>query len=180
MRLTLDDPLPPDDWAGHQPGPDVEALYRAQGPRLARFFARRAAAEDVADLVQETFRRLLYTATGGRLRLDNPEAYLHRVADNVLRDQARRPARRIAHVELDETEIVGPDPHIHLETRDTVARINAAMLRLKPRTREIFLLHRLDGLSYAEIGAAKGLSVKGVEKQIAKALTALRKQLDRP
>lgn len=177
--VTLDDPLPPEDWAGYGQRTDVDALYRDQSPRLTRFFARHAAAEDVSDLVQEVFRRLLGTASATHLRIDNPEAYLRRVADNVLRDQARKPSHRATHVEWQDDAIPGPDPHQQLESRDTVARIDAAMLRLKPKTREIFLLHRLDGLSYAEIAAIKGLSVKGVEKQIAKALTALRRQLDR-
>jgi RNA polymerase sigma-70 factor (ECF subfamily) len=181
VRLRLDDPVPPEDWAGFLPGLDVETLYRDHSPRLARFFARRVAAEDVADLVHETFRRLLGTAAGNRLRLANPEAYLHRIADNVLRDRGRSPTHRAAkfHVPLEEEYVGGPDPHHQLETRDTVARIDSAMQKLKPKTREIFMLHRLDGLSYAEIAAIKGISVKGVEKQIAKALTALRRQLDR-
>ena len=177
--MTLDDPLPPEDWAGYGERTDIDALYRDQSPQLTRFFARRAAAEDVSDLVQEVFRRLLGTASATHLRIDNPEAYLRRVADNVLRDQARKPSHRATHVEWQDDAIPGPDPHRELESRDTVARIDAAMQRLKPKTREIFMLHRLDGLSYAEIAAIKGLSVKGVEKQIGKALGALRRQLDR-
>ncbi len=177
--MTLDDPLPPEDWAGYAERTDVDALYRELSPRLTRFFSRRVAPQDVADFVQETFRRLLGTAAQNHLRLENPEAYLHRVADNLVRDQARKPAQRAAHVVLDEEAIAGPDPHHHLESRDNVARIDAAMLRLKPKTREIFMLHRLDGLSYAEIATVKGMSVKGIEKQIAKALSALRRQLDR-
>lgn len=178
-RVTLDDSLPPEDWAGYGERTDIDALYRDQRPQLIRFFARRAAAEDVSDLVQEVFRRLLGTASATHLRIDNPEAYLRRVADNVLRDQARKPSHRATHVEWQDDAIPGPDPHRQLESRDSVARIDEAMQRLKPKTREIFMLHRLDGLSYAEIAAIKGLSVKGVEKQIGKALGALRRQLDR-
>jgi len=177
--VTFDDPLPPDDWVGYSARTDIDALYRDQSPRLTRFFSRRVAAEDVADLVQETFRRLLGTASATRLQIDNPEAYLHRVADNLLRNRAVAPLHRAAHVPLDENAIAGPDPLDQLESRDAVARVDAAMLHLKPKTREIFMLHRLDGLSYAEIAATKGMSVKGVEKQIAKALTALRRRLDR-
>ena len=54
-------------------------------------------------------------------------------------------------------------------------RLERAMLRLRPKTREIFLAHRLDGYSYTEIAARTGLSVKGVEKQMSKAIA----QLDR-
>ncbi len=176
--VTLDDPLPSEDWVGYVEQPDIGALYRQHGARLTRFFSRRVIPQDVPDLVQETFRRLLGTASQSRLRLANPEAYLHRVADNLVRHTTRRSAQKAPHVPLDEEAISGPDPHRHLESRDTVARVDAAMLRLKPKTREIFILHRLDGLSYAEIATTKGMSVKGVEKQIANALTILRRRLD--
>jgi RNA polymerase sigma-70 factor (ECF subfamily) len=49
------------------------------------------------------------------------------------------------------------------------------MMRLRPKTREIFMAHRVEGLSYSEIAERTGLSVKGVEKQMGKALV----QLDR-
>lgn len=45
----------------------------------------------------------------------------------------------------------------------------AALDSLGPRTREIFLLHRLDGLKYREIAAQLDITVSAVEKHIAKA-----------
>jgi RNA polymerase sigma-70 factor (ECF subfamily) len=52
-------------------------------------------------------------------------------------------------------------------------RVEDRLERLKPKTRDIFLMHRFEGMSYAEIAAATGMSEKGVEKQIAKAMTAI-------
>lgn len=54
-------------------------------------------------------------------------------------------------------------------------RVGEALGRLKPKTRDIFLMHRIDGLTYEEIASHMGMSVKGVEKQIAKALRAVRR-----
>jgi RNA polymerase sigma factor (sigma-70 family) len=51
----------------------------------------------------------------------------------------------------------------------------AAMPR---KQREIFLAHRLDDLSYAEIAERTGLTLRQVERQIAKALYKLCKQMD--
>jgi RNA polymerase sigma factor (sigma-70 family) len=171
--------LPPEDWAALREEIDVDALYRSQGPRLSRFFARRVASTEVHDLVHEVFRRLI-GATSSAVSVRQPEAYLHRVATNLLRDRGRSPSYRLENqpVPLDEDLIAGPDPHLELERRDSIARIDAALATVKPKTREIFMLHRLDGLSYAEIATIKGMSVKGVEKQIAKALTTIRRRLD--
>lgn len=175
-RLDDDDPLPPED----RPAPArttaaADALYRDQSPRLARFFARRSPRGEVADLVQESFRRLLGAAT----KVERPEAYLSRIAGNLVRDRASAAARRhaSAHQSYEEDAIPGPDPHRQLEARDALARLEAALATLKPKTREIFLMHRLDGLSYAEIARVRGMSVKGVEKQIAKALYLLKRRV---
>jgi RNA polymerase sigma-70 factor (ECF subfamily) len=51
------------------------------------------------------------------------------------------------------------------------------MMALKPLTREIFLACRLDGYSYAEIAQRTGLSVRGVEKQMSRAIKKLGQHL---
>lgn len=174
-RLDDGDPLPPEDRASPCTALASDALYRSQSPRLARFFARRTPRDEVADLVQESFRRLLGAAT----RVERPEAYLSRIASNLVRDRASAAARHqeAAHESYDDEAVAGPDPHQQLEARDTVARLEEALTTLKPKTREIFLMHRLDGFSYAEIAEAKGMSIKGVEKQIAKALYLLKRRV---
>lgn len=179
-RVSEEDPLPPEDHAG-LPGTSlaIDALYRAQSPRLARFFARRSAGDEAADLVHESFRRLIGAAARLGAQVERPEAYLSRIATNLVRDRASAAARHhlADHQSYEEEAIAGPDPHQQLEARDAVSRLEAALTTLKPKTREIFLMHRLDGLSYAEIAEAKGMSIKGVEKQIAKALYLLRRRV---
>lgn len=58
-----------------------------------------------------------------------------------------------------------------------LGRLEAAMRRLNPRTREIFLAKRLDGMSYAEIARRTGLSVRRVERHMTKALVAIDREL---
>jgi RNA polymerase sigma-70 factor (ECF subfamily) len=182
MCLSIDTPQPPEDWVGsHVGNVDFAALYRDESPRLARYFSRRVAPHEVTDMVHEAFRKLLGAANDRYIQFDNPQAYLTRVADNMVRDRARSLAQRGADnaVEFDESRLPGPDPHHALEHRDTLKRIEAALLTLKPKTREIFLMHRSDGLSYAEIGGTLGMTVKGVEKQMTKALSHIRRRMDR-
>lgn len=176
-EYSANDPLPPDEWAGYRRTAQVEALYAAHAPQLARFFRRRAHAQDIGDLVQECFRRLVSSKGHAPLLIEQPAGYLVRTARNLLAEKARRDTRhrQSDHHMLEEGEIEGPDPHHALEARDAIRRVEEALARLKPRTREIFLMHRFDGLRYEEIAARKGLSIKGVEKQIAKALIAIRR-----
>ena len=59
-------------------------------------------------------------------------------------------------------------------------RLNQAIANLARRDRDIFLAHRVDGLSYHEIADGTGLSVRRVERHIARALYAIDRTLDGP
>lgn len=175
--IAESDPMPPDGWQGFTAGARVEAIYAAHGPELARYIRRRAPAQDVADLVQECFRRFAQSRGAAASLIERPAAYLVRTARNLLAERARADGRRMQadHGPFDEEDHAGPDPHAALEARDTIRRLADVIARLKPKTRTIFLMHRLEGLSYEEIATAQGMSVKGVEKQMAKALGAIRR-----
>ena len=113
--------------------------------------------------------------------LERPQAYLRRIAANLMKDRAKANFRHSValHVVVDEEALAGPDQQRLLESRDMLRRLEAAMMRLRPKTREIFMAHRVDGLTYVEISERTGLTVKGVEKQMSKALTQLDRILSR-
>ena len=57
-------------------------------------------------------------------------------------------------------------------------KLERAMLKLPRSTREIFLAHRLDDMSYLEIADHTGLTIRQVERHMAKALYRVCKELD--
>jgi RNA polymerase sigma-70 factor (ECF subfamily) len=63
------------------------------------------------------------------------------------------------------------------EWSDVVRIVRAAIAALPPRTREAYVLHRQDDLTYAEVAQIMGTSAKTVEKQVASALRTLRAAL---
>ncbi len=70
-----------------------------------------------------------------------------------------------------------PAVDVELNRAELVAGIAREVDRLPRRGREIFLLSRERGLSYAEIARHCGISVKTVETQMARALRTLRTRL---
>lgn len=179
--LLVDPPPLIEDTPDHRRG-QVEALFRSHGPRLARLLAQRTSREEARDLVQEAFLRL--TRATEHQALDNPEGYLARIARNLLRDRAKSVSgwRERTHAAF-EPELHAAndgDPHMALVARQLLERHEAAILRLKPKTREIYLLHRLDGLTYAQIATQLAMSVSGVEKQMMKAIAHIDRVLSRP
>lgn len=61
---------------------------------------------------------------------------------------------------------------------DLLRRLEDAVASMPRKQREIFLAHRLDASSYAEIASRTGLSVRQVERHMARAIFRLAKQMD--
>jgi RNA polymerase sigma factor (sigma-70 family) len=160
----------------------LEMIYRDERHALVRFITRyRSNPEEAGDVAQEAFLRLAQSEAGRSEPIARPRAFLRQVARNLLRDRAKSASGRgeRMHVPFDEDAISVANEVSRLEARDSLARIEAVMRRMKPKTREIFMAHRLDGLSYYEIAERTGMSVSGVEKQMAKAMTMLLRHADR-
>jgi RNA polymerase sigma-70 factor (ECF subfamily) len=103
----------------------------------------------------------------------------------VIHDRGRRDSTRqvFAHVSLDQ-DFVGlpslePAHETRIEHEQELALVRAAILQLPERCRQVYLLNRIDGLSYSQIAQHCGISVKAVEKHIGKALSLLRSKLKR-
>ena len=179
VALNVDDPLAPQD---HCPSPDansVARLYRDHGTMLTRFLRRRLAGEGASDLLHHVFARFLALAPHKRAAIRSTEAYLRQSASNLVRDERKLALRRSAGQHLPESEVclTAPCQIAALEARDVLNRIEQAIRKLKPITQQIFLAHRLDGYSYAEIAELTGLSVKAVEKHMSRAIAHIDRTL---
>lgn len=175
-------PAPDEDESVAPSGLGIEMIYRNERHALVRFITRyRSNPEDAGDVAQEAFLKLAQSEQGRTDTILQPRAFLWQIARNLMRNQAKSDARRGAHlhVALDEDSVSDTNEVARLEARDGLARVEAVMRRMKPRTREIFMAHRLDGLTYHEIAERTGMTVWGVEKQMAKAMAMLLKHAGR-
>lgn len=158
----------------------LDAIYRGEGPRLAKYFRFHSwQRQDASDLVQETFLR--FAGYAQRETLRNPVAMLHRIARNLLFEQTRRYKTRGAkETTLDSTAEIAVQPTQirEIEARQMMDAYQRAVDLLPPRTREVFLLHRVDSLSYKEIAAQLGIGLRTVEWHMTEALLRLRRMMD--
>jgi RNA polymerase sigma factor (sigma-70 family) len=162
----------------------LEQLFRLQGPRLMRYLSRRTGGrDDAADLVQESFLRLI-RATAEQDFPQRPEAYLQRIARNLLLNRARQALARSEHLHIpaddDTLAAQAADPEQTLQYRQLAARYERALQALSPKTQNVFLRHRRDGYSYAQIAEELGQSVSNVEKHMMKAIAHFDRVLGRP
>jgi RNA polymerase sigma factor (sigma-70 family) len=153
----------------------LDELYKAYGVELRRFVTLQygKGPPEPADVVQAAFARL--AALGRPQRLSNPRAFLYRTVRNIFIDQRRRMAthQKFA-LEVVAHEATAPSyefPAERVLMGEEEWRIIEAVIRSMPeRRRQCFLLHRLHGLGYAEIGRRLGISGAGVAKAVEKAL----------
>ena len=135
---------------------------------------RGASADEAEDLVQEAF--LKFETYRQTAEVREPEAFVVRAALNLAVDAGRRKYRSpFSGRALDDFHLAdsSPGPDEVLQGRDRLERLRQGLLALKPRTRDMLLAQRLDGLTYAEIARREGISVSAVEKQIARAVLFL-------
>lgn len=157
---------------------EFDAIYRSETPALVRFFRRRLGSSDeAADLAQEALARFLRVSP--MTQITTPQAYLQRIATNLLRDRAERASTRLSEVSVPLMEGLDHpteyDQHRELEGRQELAHYTAVLRELKPKTLEIFLLSRVDGFTYKEIAVKVGMSVWGVKRQMLKAIAHIDK-----
>ena len=69
------------------------------------------------------------------------------------------------------------NPLYRLISRETVTEIERAIDALPAQCKEVFLLIRMDGLTYQEVADKLGISVNTVRTQITRAMTKLRESL---
>ncbi len=147
---------------------DVERLFRTYNAPLVRYLTRRLGDRDWAEEVaQETFLRALRQD-----RIDNERAWLFAVATNLVRDEARKDARRRRHLALlaERERAEGPAEQepTSLERAQEAAMARRAVDALAERDR-LALLMREEGLSYEEIAVALELSPGSVGTTLSRA-----------
>jgi RNA polymerase sigma-70 factor (ECF subfamily) len=144
--------------------------------RLQQLLRRRGQTrEDAEDVIQDAFLRLqVYYRKGGEVR--QPEAFLVRTALR-LSINARRDAHRRSQAEhsVKGIPLLDPEPAAEdiVSAEQSLEAMTHGLNCISTTTRDVFLLHRVDGLSYAQIAKLHGMTTKAVERRIAKAMFAV-------
>lgn len=159
---------------------DLSTLYTDEQSRLRRHLIRRGlSAPAAADIVHDAFVKLLRAPKDD---IRDVRAYLRRAAETIAIDAWRRQHRSESVIDQSgyPQELVAdpaPSPDATMMAQEEQAALRAAIEALPLRCREVLLLHRFEGLSYAEIGQRLGISRNTVMVHLANAMTALRRRL---
>ena len=141
---------------------------------LTDLLSRRDEAED---LVQETYLRLMQVETieTGRVR-----ALIFKVATNLAYDRFRQRRARGPHADdaaLADLPGRDPAPERVVAFEQGVEIVKRALLELKPRCRQVFLLRATAELGYEEIARRLGISKRTAEREMQHALEVCQRRL---
>jgi len=156
----------------------LDDAFRSERDHLMRYLGRRAGRDVAPDLVQEVFARAAGSQQAARLR--NPAAFLTRIARNLLIDRSREEKAKPSFVEFDDASDAAslPQQEWSLEARDLLEQYESAVAGLPEKTRRVFLMHRVDELSYRVIHEQLGISIATVEYHMIKALAHIARAVD--
>jgi len=154
-------------------------LFEARGSDLLRYLRRRVRTEsDARDIAQEAYLRFIRLAKPGVI--ENPEAYLFRIASNLVYEHQLRQRNEARFQVLDEPATAEFTPFDLTASAHVAKRVRAAIEELAPAPRAALVLHLRDGLTCAAISAQMRVSVGMVKKHLSTALAHCRRRLRDP
>ena len=159
--------MPPDDRD------KLLNAFMEQRDGLQRFLRRRTTSPALAeDIAQETWLRAASAPLAATI-LD-PRRYLFRIAANLLRDLVRHRCHAVEVMApaavVESIPDTRPDPELEALRRADLADLLRAVEALPPRCRQVFLLVKVEGLSYAEAAAQLGIARNTVMVHMSQAL----------
>lgn len=180
-------PSPPNDSGTELPrqgsadSQDVLDTFLRQQPQLEKRLKRWVSCRSIAaDLCQELFIRLWRRRD---VQVENLDQYMMRSARNLAIDHLRTQNTQFKAEPFLVSEDIQTRQSMLEDAEDAsreLDKIEEILRKLPERTRHIFLLNRIHGLSYTEIASTLDLSVSAVEKHMMRALQACKRRQQGP
>jgi|SRR6185437_1068373 len=132
-------------------------------------------ADEVPDLLHDVYVRV-YEAAQKEMP-ENAKAFVFATARHLIIDRVRRerivPIEIMADMESLGIAVEDPGPERGAIARAELRRLENALMKLRPRLREAFVLKQLEGLSRREIALRMGVGEETVKQYLADGICAL-------
>lgn len=157
---------------------DLQELFKRHHKELSRFLRGRVSSpEAAADLTQDVFLRMLTVAPD---KVQNQQAYLFRAARNLALNYNMR-ERLVAFdsdpAVLDAIRDEAPNAEQVLLSRQELMVVAAALAEFPPLHREVFILSRLEGMTFQAIGRKLGIPMQTAFSHVVRILTRIQLRL---
>jgi RNA polymerase sigma factor (sigma-70 family) len=149
-------------------------VYKEYSKAIVAFFQRQGYSPDAAqDGLQEVYLRVIRLSEPKQIA-EAPKAYLLKVATNVMRSHYRKqaPINMIKQdiLEMDDLPSIEPSPEHKAQIRQQIEIVKQAVLELSDKQREIFLMHRMDGMTCQQIAGELKIPLRTVQRRLSDAV----------
>lgn len=155
---------------------DFKILFDTYFDSVRSFlFYRGAEKEQASDLAQDVFLRIWEK----QLDIDPKTALrlLYKIANDMFISQYRREDLEMNYRKSLKKDASDISPEEQLQYNELLANYTKALAALPEKQRTVFLMSRMEGLTYQEIAGRLNVSVKAIEKRMSLTLAYLRKAL---
>lgn len=145
-------------------GVDLRHWYQQYGPmvhRRCRGLLRDD--EEAREVMQDVFVEVLRRADA--LQVEAPSSFLYRTATNLCLNRIRSKRRKPTDPDTDLLARIAVAPEAE-ERSITRGLLDLIFQREQPSTREMAVMHLVDGMTLEQVAAETGLSVSGVRKRL--------------
>ena len=158
----------------------IAAVMHRHRSELLRYLAQRVSCPDAAqDLFQETFIR--YAGYREKSAVENPRAFIFRIAANLATDYLRGRARQPQLAENEELSESFDLSSLSVEqtviSQQEFELLLQALAELPEKCRAVFIMLRLKEYSYAQVEQELGISSTMILKYLNRALSHCRQRL---
>jgi RNA polymerase sigma-70 factor (ECF subfamily) len=128
------------------------------------------------DIAQDAFLKIWEKRES--IKIQTVKSLLYKIANNMFLN--RQEHKKVLFKFINDYQIneFSTAPDYELEMKEFDKRLQLTLAGLDEKNRIVFLMNRIDDLTYNEIAQNLGLSVKAVEKRMGKALSFLKEKLD--
>jgi RNA polymerase sigma-70 factor (family 1) len=132
-----------------------------------------AIAEDIA---QDVF--LKVWEKRAEIRQETIRPYLYKLANNMFLNHVEHRNVQLKFNMAYQPVLTLQGPDYDMEVREFDNRLKTAINKLDDKKRSVFLMNRIEKLTYGQIAESIGITVKAVEKRMEKALAFLKEQIE--
>ena len=129
---------------------------------------------ELKDLYQDIFLKF-FNSSKERAEMDNPRAYLFRIAHNICINYIRDKKET---VNYDDIIWKGENESLSYEDKELIELINEALKQVEHHNREAFILRMYQGMTYKEIAEIQGISVTLSRNRVWRTKERVKKILD--
>jgi RNA polymerase sigma-70 factor (ECF subfamily) len=158
----------------------IDTLFQVHTRALAALFRRRLGNDvDTEDLVHEVYLRITRANVD---KIQNLEAYLFTVAENLAKKHAKQQSRRRRQSDLDEPDIqerlaVAPNLDAQLHVAVCIEQLARVVQELPLKCQIVVTMHYFHEMTYEEIATELEISTHMVKKYVVNALMHCRKRM---